>query len=186
MRNNTVKKMAVTAMVAALYFALSLPFMTLLFGPIQLRIAEAFTLLPVFSVNPIAGLTLGCVLVNAFGAFTSANILGPLDIVIGSAATLIAAFFTYHFREVRFKGLPLLSALMPVLVNGIVIGLELPFVISGGFDLIIFLINAGQVALGEAIACFALGLPMVRALEKTGVGKKIFAESPEKEIQKIA
>ena len=134
MRNNTVRKMAVNAMVAALYFALSLPFMTLIFGPVQLRISEAFTLLPVFSATPIAGLTLGCVLVNAFGAFTNANILGPLDIVFGSAATLLAAFLTYHLRNVRFKNLPLLSALMPVLTNGIIIGLELTFVMSGGFQ----------------------------------------------------
>lgn len=177
MRNNTVRKMAVNAMVAALYFALSLPFMTLIFGPVQLRISEAFTLLPVFSATPIAGLTLGCVLVNAFGAFTNANILGPLDIVFGSAATLLAAFLTYHLRNIRFKNLPLLSALMPVLTNGTIIGLELTFVMSGGFSLPVFLINAGQVALGEAVACFVLGLPMVRALEKTGVGKKIFCDS---------
>ena len=156
MRNNTVRKMAVNAMVAALYFALSLPFMTLIFGPVQLRISEAFTLLPVFSATPIAGLTLGCVLVNAL---------------------LLAAFLTYHLRNVRFKNLPLLSALMPVLTNGIIIGLELTFVMSGGFSLPVFLINAGQVALGEAVACFVLGLPMVRALEKTGVGKKIFCDS---------
>lgn len=87
-------------------------------------------------------------------------------------ATLLAAFLTYHLRNVRFKNLPLLSALMPVLTNGIIIGLELTFVMSGGFSLPVFLINAGQVALGEAVACFVLGLPMVRALEKTGVGKK--------------
>ena len=68
------------------------------------------------------------------------------------------------------------AVIMPVLANGIIVGLELTFVISGGFNLGVFLINAGQVALGEAIACFALGLPMVRALEKTGVGKKIFAD----------
>lgn len=84
---------------------------------------------------------------------------------------------TYHLRNVRFKNLPLLSALMPVLTNGIIIGLELTFVMSGGFSLPVFLINAGQVALGEAVACFVLGLPMVRALEKTGVGKKIFCDS---------
>lgn len=177
MRNNTVKKMAMTAMIAALYFALSLPFMTLIFGPVQLRIAEALTLLPVFAVNPVAGLTLGCVLVNLLGAATGASILGPLDIVFGSAATLLAGFLSYHFRDIRFRGLPLLSALMPVLVNGIVVGLELTFVMSnGGFNLGLFLINAGEVAFGEAIACFALGLPMLRALEKTGVGKKIFAD----------
>ena len=54
MRNNTVRKMAVNAMVAALYFVLSLPFMTFIFGPVQLRVSEAFTLLPVFSSTPIA------------------------------------------------------------------------------------------------------------------------------------
>ena len=177
MRNNTVRKMAVNAMVAALYFVLSLPFMTFIFGPVQLRVSEAFTLLPVFSSTPIAGLTLGCVLVNTLGVFTKANILGPLDVLFGSAATLLAAFFTHQLRGVRIKGLPFLSALMPVLVNGIVIGLELTFVISGSFNLPVFLINAGQVALGEAVACFALGLPMVRALEKTGLGNKLFADN---------
>ncbi len=177
MRNNTVRKMAVNAMVAALYFVLSLPFMTFIFGPVQLRVSEAFTLLPVFSS------TLGCVLVNTLGVFTKANILGPLDVLFGSAATLLAAFLTHQLRGVRIKGLPFLSALMPVLVNGIVIGLELTFVISGSFNLPIFLINAGQVALGEAIACFVLGLPMVRALEKTGLGNKLFADST---LHKIA
>ena len=122
-------------------------------------------------------------LVNTLGVFTKANILGPLDVLFGSAATLLAAFLTHQLRGVRIKGLPFLSALMPVLVNGIVIGLELTFVISGSFNLPIFLINAGQVALGEAIACFVLGLPMVRALEKTGLGNKLFADSA---LHKIA
>lgn len=176
MRNTKVQKMAITAMIAALYFALSLPFLTLSFGAVQLRIAEALTLLPIFSVNPIAGLTLGCVLVNTLGAMTSANILGPVDILVGSAATFLAALFTYLFRNVRFKGLPLLSALMPVLINGLVVGLELTLVISGGFDLRLFLINAGQVAIGEVIACFGLGIPLVCALEKTGLSDKLFVK----------
>ena len=123
--------------------------------------------------------SLGCVLVNLLGAVSGANILGPLDIVFGSAATLLAGFLSYALRDVRIKGLPLLSALMPVLANGIVVGLELTFVISGGFNLSVFLVNAAQVALGEAIACFVLGLPMVRALEKTGLGKKLFSDRVE-------
>ena len=177
MRNNTVRKMAVNAMVAALYFALSLPFMTLIFGPVQLRISEAFTLLPVFSATPIAGLTLGCVLVNAFGAFTNANILGPLDIVFGSAATLLAAFLTYHLRNVRFKNLPLLSALMPVLTNGIIIGLELTFVMSGGFQPAVFLINADRFALGEAVACLCWACRWCARWKKPAWAKKFFCDS---------
>ena len=63
--------MAVNAMVAALYFVLSLPFMTFIFGPVQLRVSDAFTLLPVLSSTPMAGLTLGCVLVNTCLLYTS-------------------------------------------------------------------------------------------------------------------
>ena len=95
MRNNTVRKMAVNAMVAALYFVLSLPFMTFIFGPVQLRVSEAFTLLPVFSSTPIAGLTLGCVLVNTLGVFTKANILGPLDVLFGCAVCASRVFPFY-------------------------------------------------------------------------------------------
>ena len=51
MRNNTVKKIAINAMVAALYFVLSLPFMSLIFGPVQLRIAEALTRMDNFLTN---------------------------------------------------------------------------------------------------------------------------------------
>lgn len=174
MRNKTVKSMATAAMVAALYFALSLPFLALNFGAVQLRVSEALTLLPVFSTNPVVGLTLGCVLVNTLGAVTGANILGPLDIIFGSAATLLAGFLSYRLRDIRWKDLPLLSALAPVLINGIVVGLELTLVISGGFNLNIFLINFAQVAFGEAIACYVLGLPLVHALERTGVSQKIF------------
>lgn len=117
MRNQKVKQIALSAMVAALYFALSLPFMTLNFGAVQLRVSEALTLLPVFSANPILGLTMGCVLVNSFGAMSGLNILGPVDVIIGSLATLLAAFMSYRLRNVRFKNMPLLAALPPVLVD---------------------------------------------------------------------
>lgn len=175
MRNQKVKQIALSAMVAALYFALSLPFMTLSFGAVQLRVSEALTLLPVFSANPILGLTMGCVLVNSFGAMSGLNILGPVDVIIGSLATLLAAIMSYRLRNVRFKNMPLLAALPPVLVNGIIIGLELTIVISGGFNLSIFLINFLQVAAGELVACYCLGIPLVYALEKSGVHQKLFA-----------
>lgn len=174
MRNPKVKKMVGSAMIAALYFALSLPFMTLNFGAVQLRVSEAFTLLPIFSPNAIVGITLGCVLVNALGAVTQANLLGPIDIVVGSLATLMAAYCTWRLRGVRTKGLALAAALPPVLFNAVIIGLELCFVLTGGFNLPFFLINALQVGLGELIACYCLGVPMCYALEKTGAANKIF------------
>ena len=47
-------------------------------------------------------------------------------------ATLIAAVMSYQLRGVRVKGLPIASSLPPILVNGLVIGLELTFFYSDG------------------------------------------------------
>ena len=81
--------------------------------PPALRMASSMVPLPVFSSTPIAGLTLGCVLVNTLGVFTKANILGPLDVLFGSAATLLAAFLTHQLRGVRIKGCLLYTSPSP-------------------------------------------------------------------------
>lgn len=180
MRNERVKNMAVSAMIAALYFALSLPFMTFNFGAVQLRVSEALTLLPIFAPQSAVGLTVGCVLVNTMGAATGMNVLGPLDIIIGSAATGIAALMTWQLRQVRIKGLPIAAAIPPILVNGLVVGLELTLVLGGGWNWGFFAVCFAQVAVGEAIACLCLGVPLVTALERTGAAEAIFGKQKER------
>ena len=87
----------------------------------------------------------------------------------------MAAVLTYKFRDIRFKGLPLLSALMPVLLNALVVGGELTLVMSPTFDMRIFWLNFGSVGLGEFIACFVIGLPMYRYLQSSGLAFRIFS-----------
>lgn len=134
------------ALIAALYVALVLIFQPISFGAVQFRVAEALTLLPFLWIEAVPGLFVGCLIANIFGG------LGPWDIFLGSGATLIAAWFSYASSKLFF------AALAPVIVNGVIVGLPMPFYFS-----IIY------VAVGEAIACFALGIPLVKLLERTGL-----------------
>lgn len=164
------------ALIAALYAAVSLALAPITYGMMQARVSEALTLLPVLTPDAVLGVTLGCFLTNLVGVFTGANILGVLDIVFGTAATLCAALCTRRLRRIRAAGLPLLAAVPPVLLNAVVIGAELTWLMSGAFNWQIFFVQAAWVALGQILSCFVLGLPLVRLIEKTPALNRFFNE----------
>jgi len=145
----SIKSLTLSAMVAALYTALTLVFQPISFQQVQFRISEALTLLPVLFVEAVPGLTAGCLISNLLAG---AN---PYDVVFGTLATLLAALFTRKMRRNVW-----LAALPPVLCNGIIIGLVLTY--AYGIDLL--WLNMLTVSLGQAVVCFALGVPMVKAL----------------------
>ncbi len=153
------------ALIAALYSAISLALAPITFSTVQVRVSEALTLLPVLTPDAIIGVTLGCFLTNLIGVFTGANVLGALDILFGTAATLLAALATRRLAQVRTKGLPLLAAVPPILFNAVVIGAELTWAF-GPRTLTGFLFQAGSVGLGQLISCCVLGLPMIHFIEK--------------------
>lgn len=157
-------------MIAALYAALSLALAPYAFGPIQVRVAEALTLLPLLAPWPIWSLTLGCALTNLVGAATGINLLGYWDVLWGTLATLIAAVLTYSLRNIKIKNIPVLSIAMPILINGLIIGYELMLVL-GPKTLNSFLFYALTVALGEALSVIVLGLPLLTMLKKTKLFK---------------
>ena len=82
----------------------------LAYGPIQLRVSEVLTILPVFTPAAIPGLTVGCFIAN-IGSFNVA------DMFFGTFATLAAAWLTYFLRNIKFKDIPLLSMFPPVIVQ---------------------------------------------------------------------
>lgn len=159
-------KQVLCAMIAAVYAVISLVLSPLSFGNVQVRIAEALTLLPVLFPEAIWAVTLGCALTNAFGAMMGVNILGFLDVFVGTLATCLAAVLTYKFRNIRIFNLPILSMLMPVIFNGIIIGAELSFALNGSFSWPLFTVFGIEVALGELASCAIIGLPMIHHLEK--------------------
>lgn len=154
---DSTKSLTRAAMIAAIYCTLTLVFQPISYGPVQFRISEALTLLPVLTIDAVPGLTVGCLLANLLGG-------APwYDVVFGSLATLLAAVCTRKLREI-----PAAGAAMPVLFNGIIVGPVVYLAYSkapgAAFSLPLLLKDIGSVALGEAVVCFVLGLAMVRAL----------------------
>lgn len=163
------KELVYSALVAALYCVLTVCLSPISFGPVQFRLSEALTLLAVFSPSYIMGLSLGCALSNAIGFFMGVNILGAFDIVFGTAATALAAVCSYLFRKVRFKGLPIVSAIFPAVFNGVIIGAEICIVLLNDFSLPVFLTQALYIAIPELIICLTLGLYIVKFKEKRSI-----------------
>ncbi|MDD3242904.1 MAG: QueT transporter family protein [Eubacteriales bacterium] len=127
---------------------------TLSFGPIQVRISEALTVLPALTPAAIPGLFLGCVLSNLVGMATSGVTL--IDVIFGSLATLAAAGLSYLLRRHKW-----LVPLPPVIVNALVVGWILNVTQNLPFWMMALSVGAGQ-----AIACYGLGMPLLALLKK--------------------
>lgn len=166
MNHNKTTRLVQGAVIAALYAALTYAAgaLNLAYGNVQFRFSEALTVLAAYTPAAIPGLTIGCFLGNLGSPY------GIVDILCGTFATLCAAVFSYVARNVRFKNLPLLSACFPVLFNGVIVGAEVA-VFAGGNFLSLYPINALWVAFGEAVVCFAGGIPLMLAVQKTGLQK---------------
>ena len=158
MKKNLVRNMCIAACIAALYTALTLIAAPLCFGPVQIRISEALTILPAVCPPAVWGLTLGCAISNVLGFIMGANPLGMIDALVGTSATLIAALLSaYIGKKLNGKWLYLLAPLPPVILNAVFVGAEIMFIVSGRIELLVFLASALYVALGQAIACYLGG-----------------------------
>ncbi len=134
--------------------------MGLAYGGIQFRISEALNILPVFTPAAIPGLIVGCFLGNLGSPF------GMLDILLGTLATALSALCGYYTRKITIFNIPVLSLFFPVLFNAVIIGAEVAFFLPEGISLLGYLISAGQVALGELVVCYGLGIPLFLILKK--------------------
>lgn len=158
------------AMIAAVYTVVSLVLAPLSYGTIQIRIAEALTILPLIYKPSIWGVTLGCFLTNLIGAFTGANPTGFLDAGVGTLATFLAAYGTYLFRYKRVNHIPWISLLCPIVLNFLFVGAELAYLFMPDQLLMGFLVNGTSVAIGEAVSVI-LGYFLAQALDKTTIFK---------------
>lgn len=170
-------KMVKTAMIAAIYVVLSMFVLPMASNTIQFRLGEMLTVLPAYTPLAMFGLTLGCFLFNIIGAFSGTNDIGYIDAVIGSLATLMAAMLSFWIagncrkRRLRYLLVPLPS----VVVNAIVIGAELSLLYGGTsafFELFVF--HMIWIAIGQAVVCYLLGVPLMILLERNAFYKKLF------------
>ena len=148
----TVKNLCLSGIIAALYAGLTILLQAISFGPVQIRVAEAMTLLPLLTPAAVPGLAIGCFVANLICSTWQ-------DWVFGTLATLTAAVMTRKFRDNLY-----LAAAMPVISNALIIGPMLYWMFGGSWAL-----NMLSVGFGEAVACYALGIPLVKSLEKMPV-----------------
>ena len=153
MKNKNVAFMTQAAMIAAIYVVLTYVFAPFSFGEVQIRIAEALTILPVFTPAAIPGLFVGCLIGNILG-----GAILP-DIILGSLATLIGAYVTYQLRNKS----QFLAPLPPIAANTLIV----PFVLRYGYGVALpipfMMLTVGA---GEIISCGVLGLVVYYALKR--------------------
>lgn len=159
MKNKNTQKLTLAAMVAAAYAVLSLlgAVFGITYGPIQVRFSEALCLLPFLFPETAWGLGVGCLIANLLSPY------GVLDIVVGSAATLLAALLTARCQKKWLAPLP------PVIANTVLIGLVLAYEQAGTSAAFwpTYAFNALTVGLGEAVACYGLGGLLLWRLDKS-------------------
>ena len=146
------RHIAQVGIIASLYAALTIALAPISYGPIQIRISEALTVLPYLIPAAIPGLFVGCLVANVYGG------LGLPDIIGGSTCTLLAAFLTYLISRTRK---PILAPLPPVVINALGVSLYLHILFHLPYWLTVAYIAVGQIG-----ACFVLGYPLLLILLK--------------------
>ncbi len=165
MRNKS-KNIAKAAMIGALYVLLTY-LQNILFpgttsAAIQFRASEALMMLSLFTPSAIYGLTAGCFVANIISGM-------PLDMIIGSFATLLTTILIFYTKNIKIKDFPFLSLLFPALCNGLIVGTEIQFFYIGKFHWLSLLTQIGCVALGEFAVTIILGIPFYIFIKKTNI-----------------
>jgi len=173
---------AQAGMIAAVYGALtmlSIQFLGFLaWGPVQLRVSEALTVVGMLTPAAIPGLTLGSIAANLYFFATGGNPVALFDVVFGSLGTLLGAVWMWRWRKVTW-----LALLGPVVANALIVPAYLPVLLKSfgltevpllGISLDtgwlpLYLIFALSVAIGQAIVVYGLGLPLLVAFRRIGL-----------------
>jgi uncharacterized membrane protein len=155
-RTINTRTIALSGVLAALYAVITIAW-PLSYGSVQFRISEALCVLPAFAPVTSIGLFIGCLIANLFSPVSA------LDIVVGSAATLIGCLWTTRCKRVWTMPLPTIVA------NTVLVGAMLAWVYTPDALVQGFLVNGASVAFGEAVVLYVLGVPLAIALQRTNL-----------------
>ncbi len=149
------KDISRAAMIAAMYACLTLILREFSFGPVQLRVTEALTVLPMLCPAAVPGLFMGCLIANIIGGSVI------WDVAVGSLVTLASAILTRKWRA-----RPVLALLPPVILNAVFVGAVVYRFFMTDAALSALPVTMLQIGAGQALACYGLGLPLYALLKK--------------------
>jgi uncharacterized membrane protein len=174
---------AQAGVIAAVYATLTLLTVQFLqglaWGPVQLRVSEAFTVIAMFTPAAVPGLTIGSIVANALNPAAVWPLTG-LDVVFGSLGTLLGAVWMR-----RFIARPAIAFAGPVVANALIVPAYLPVMLAGlgfytvpffgvnleGNWLAMYVFGVIAVGIGEAIVMYAVGWPLYAALKRMGISE---------------
>ncbi len=152
MKDKRVEFLVKAAVIAAVYVVLTLVFAPISFGQsgIDVRIAEALTVLPMFTAAAVPGLAVGCVIANLLGG-------GVIwDVIFGSCATLIGAVIARRLRANRW-----LVPIPAVAANTVIVPLVLRYGYGVNLPLPMLMLSVG---VGELLSAYVLGQVLITVL----------------------
>lgn len=170
------KDLTKAGIIAALYVILTLPFAQISYGIVQFRLAEILAVLPILSSAAIPGVFVGCLLANLLNPQS----LGLIDVLAGSLATLLAAWQSYRLGwiwrssrrskaiRIRLTRRHIIALLPPIVINALVVGMYLPFLLLDKVTVSVVASSIGSIALTQTIVIIILGLPLLLAVFRTG------------------
>ena len=158
-RKSNIMSLVTAAMIAALYVVLS--FVSNAFGlasgAIQIRISEALTILPYFTVAAIPGVTIGCILFNLLSG------AAIFDVIFGGVASLLGAVGSLYLGKAakKFGWMKYIVPVPPILANAFIV----PWVLKTAYGLAdAYWYLVLTVGIGEIISCGILGIVLMTAL----------------------
>lgn len=153
-----------TAVLAAVYYALTVVFAPISYGAIQFRVSEILNLLAFYNPAFAPGIVLGVFLSNI------SSPLGVYDMFFGTLHTAISLYFMCKLHK------KWVASLMPALFSWI-IGFELVLAFGGG--VVGFLTMSLSVAASEVIICTLISLPVYEVLDKNPAFRSIVNKNPQ-------
>jgi len=156
------------AIIAGLYLSLTLIFAPISFKAFQVRVSESLTLLPFLTFDAVWGVFIGCFIANFFSPF------GFIDVLFGSLLTLIAAYLTFLLRKTKKI---YLAPIPPILLNGLGVSFYITLLSSNelslsNFNFKLYLSISSSILIGESIATYLIGLPLIIYLSKLNFFKE--------------
>lgn len=164
MKKIDIKFIASSAIIAALYVALTWLLAPISYGSIQFRLSEILVLLVFFNPKYALAIILGTFISNTTSS------LGWYDMVFGTLATTLSVLTITKCKNIYQ------AALAPVIFNGLIVALELLIALE-----IPFIMSMVFVSFGEAVVLFFIGIPVMNSIKNN----EVLLESLELENKEI-
>lgn len=153
------------AMYTALYVVLCIVFQPISYGAVQVRIAEALCVMPLFDEFAIISVTIGCFIANLYNG-------NPIDAIFGSIATFIGLLaikfiklskpYLQISKNIKIDAF-FVKMFPTILSNAIIVPLVLKYTYAESMPLIL---SGMYVAVGEIISVYLIGYLLYKALKE--------------------